>query len=783
MSLFHYVETKGFQIKNPMFRVATSVNNTYTDVQDIGFFGQYYNGSNVCYTGLFRDASDSGKYKIFNGLQALPSVADGSATVNTAGTGYTLASLDVNDFHAFGNTIIEGSLTINGSLNGTANELKISDSYVDNAYPYFKNVNSALSWISANATPSSSSPWVLQLEPGTITETTAINLPAYVSMKGNGRSSKLILNTALHITAFLTILNDTSTTEDFAIYSQGNADYTVEVGAGIFMRGMVLYGGSIASLHILSNSGIMIFGDGYIYRDLVSQPYGLYAESTIGLVSAGIINLLFDNQGTGAYFKNVNGIFKASACPIGYFGWNKSLLLENSYFIINGLSVTICTTAADVTLNSTLVLNSVEAEGFFNIDGTSNLFTNACFLDPKKINVSSGGQYSVNYLETSKDSIVGSHQIGNFIQGSKALSSITYLGQGGSDYNNVVFFTYNGSTFTDVTNNLKLSNPQNTTLFANTSSIFYIGDTVKFSTLSYTVTQAFSGTVSVEYWSGSTWTSVDYMTTSANSPYGSYANSTFNVIGELETRFSIKLYSTAFNWQMSTVNGISRYWIRFRCTALTTSAILNKGFLLYNATKVDNDGISLFYGRSRLYKQILYDVNLIRPTGTTAGATQDIYFGQTSRVGRENNKLATGEAGGFAFFVPESSDASCPFRAQLAYCSDSTAAAQSNFTLRITVGSCRIGDRVYFTSGAASGNNIRNQLQITSASFPVNQTNGQNIVIQELELPMPFLKSRDENGALTELFVADFEKLAGANSNAIVLIQITILYASFANGL
>jgi hypothetical protein len=115
MSYFRYTQTDEVDINNPIFRVGTAVDNTFTDTQDIGFFGQYYD-SVIKYTGLFRDASDGGKYKLFTGLQALPVVSSGSALVNTAGTGYALADLDLQNFHAFGDAIVEGNLTVNGTV-------------------------------------------------------------------------------------------------------------------------------------------------------------------------------------------------------------------------------------------------------------------------------------------------------------------------------------------------------------------------------------------------------------------------------------------------------------------------------------------------------------------------------------------------------------------------------------------------------------------------------------------------------------------------------------------
>jgi hypothetical protein len=88
-----------------LFEVANT-NNT-TDAVDIGYYGRYYDSvqERVEFTGLFRDASDAGKFKIFTGL-----VDEPTNVVNTTGTGYTVATLVAN---------------VDGNLNGTANAANI----------------------------------------------------------------------------------------------------------------------------------------------------------------------------------------------------------------------------------------------------------------------------------------------------------------------------------------------------------------------------------------------------------------------------------------------------------------------------------------------------------------------------------------------------------------------------------------------------------------------------------------------------------------------------------
>jgi hypothetical protein len=68
-------------------------------------------GSQDLYAGLFRDASDD-KWKLFKGLQSAP-----TTTVNTAGTGYSVATLVAN---------LEGSLS-GGTVSGLSSAIAVGD--------------------------------------------------------------------------------------------------------------------------------------------------------------------------------------------------------------------------------------------------------------------------------------------------------------------------------------------------------------------------------------------------------------------------------------------------------------------------------------------------------------------------------------------------------------------------------------------------------------------------------------------------------------------------------
>ena len=95
--------TATLSVEDPLIKLATG--NTSADLVDIGMFGTYNNGSTQLYAGLFRDASDSGKWHLYDSSQTDPGTG---TTVNTGATGHATATLKAS---------IEGNLT--GNVTGT----------------------------------------------------------------------------------------------------------------------------------------------------------------------------------------------------------------------------------------------------------------------------------------------------------------------------------------------------------------------------------------------------------------------------------------------------------------------------------------------------------------------------------------------------------------------------------------------------------------------------------------------------------------------------------------
>jgi len=81
------VDSTTLSVADPLIILASG--NNSSDAVDVGLYGLYdTSGSLDLYGGLYRDASDSGKWKLFKDNQAAP-----TTTVNTGGTGYAVATL------------------------------------------------------------------------------------------------------------------------------------------------------------------------------------------------------------------------------------------------------------------------------------------------------------------------------------------------------------------------------------------------------------------------------------------------------------------------------------------------------------------------------------------------------------------------------------------------------------------------------------------------------------------------------------------------------------------
>ena len=121
------VDSAQVTLKDSLLKYADA--NTGDSV-DVGFFGETDSDTTSKYHGLFRDAND-GKFKMFKDLEEAP-----STTVNTTGTGYTVATIVANlEGDLAGNVL--GNVT--GNLTGNVTGDVTGDIYASNGAKVLEN--------------------------------------------------------------------------------------------------------------------------------------------------------------------------------------------------------------------------------------------------------------------------------------------------------------------------------------------------------------------------------------------------------------------------------------------------------------------------------------------------------------------------------------------------------------------------------------------------------------------------------------------------------------------
>ena len=100
-------------VSDPMIYLAG--NNYTSDLLDIGFAANYFDGTTQRHTGLFRDASDEGVWKLFKGSEQELS---GNNVVNTIAAGYTTAILQT---YLLSGGLVTNATTVAITANATVN--------------------------------------------------------------------------------------------------------------------------------------------------------------------------------------------------------------------------------------------------------------------------------------------------------------------------------------------------------------------------------------------------------------------------------------------------------------------------------------------------------------------------------------------------------------------------------------------------------------------------------------------------------------------------------------
>ncbi len=221
----------------------------------------------------------------------------------------------------------------------------------------------------------------------------------------------------------------------------------------------------------------------------------------------------------------------------------------------------------------------------------------------------------------------------------------TVLGEGDSTTDTMVVLQTNDDiTYTDVTSIFSSDTGSVQGLFNGTTTgkTIYVGGDFKFYGLKAKInTDGLVEPMNVilEYWNGSGWEQSLLMASDSQPPLNQFGwdiaqnNSTSE-----QWRFGLDPYGIKPLWEKSTIEGVEKYWGRFRITAtITTDPIIEQLKLHTNRMQIKENGLSEFLGTARYKDTIMSGTNnLINNSAETPRDTNIKYApGVTARI-RDN---------------------------------------------------------------------------------------------------------------------------------------------------
>ncbi len=589
--------------------------------------------------------------------------------------------------------------------------------------------------------------------------------------------------------SWITINSNGGEISDVWFDAQGNSDHVLKVdvaqgeGAAIDMFRVYCNHGNISQVWVTGGAivydffGVMIPYQSSTYAFLVDGGSYLFEH---------YCSIFFDEYtDSGCVYHYVdNGSF-VGIVQDSVYGVNNGVyggLLESTYIVADNASTVELLSGNIYDFNYIFKLFNGSTITTRNIQISSSQYVNNAY-DSTCLWTSSGDSYDVSqlnlstlnaknssmfYMDKLLDDDIGLHMLSNLIIGDKNYGSNCFIGQGGSNIQDAVILTWNGATFTDITSNLNEENSIVSDLFTSlTAGVFYLGDDVKFSSLVLNITGAMvigTAVLTSEYWSGTSWVKLNFMASQSAAPYTTYAQAgLLNV--ELQVFRGDILLLRGSNWVQNSVNGVTKYWIRYRIVsgAMTVSPQANYFKLLYSTSNIKPDGCITHSGLARTLKNIAFDWNLIIASGATAPIDTDIWFSTILKLTRKNNKFPNGRAVNGCFILPSDLDSSSKLSFRLSFFSTTVAINQS-WVFTFTVGVVDTGVLGYVASPGAV---VLPSQQTITFTLTADPNNGMFETIQNVDFYLPTARAASQSGNTTQLILFNLTRTSAGTTDPI----------------
>lgn len=280
-----------------------------------------------------------------------------------------------------------------------------------------------------------------------------------------------------------------------------------------------------------------------------------------------------------------------------------------------------------------------------------------------------GAQF-YTYILDSTEGDAGLHIFGEVKVGSVENPTETSMGEGDSTIRGMKVFTYDGSSYVDVTAAAKSASGSIFTfpnLLVNSavyiaSELVQAGDYYKHHGIKTLIsTAAVGGTIIMEYWDGGAWVEENASEIQASGKYFPFAKQYFQRTGAYQVRYNPALANDDWTANDIMTYGTNLYWTRFRITSqLTTAPIFEQWKYHTSCFEPNEDGFIEYKGKSRPIGQLTLSIGSAKPI---AGNMQDqsLWISQDVGIGFIKNKFTTTtDILGFGGRMPFNMDTSAP---------------------------------------------------------------------------------------------------------------------------
>jgi hypothetical protein len=614
---------------------------------------------------------------------------------------------------------------VNGSAGGTAGDLN------DPFQTIAQGIAAAIALL-----PTAVNPVAVKVRSGVYTEA-PITIPSFVTLIGDGGTNATII-TASTTTAALIVCSANSSLDGFQI--QG-ADGAGGIGISHTAAGALAYVKSCIVCDCTTAISAAGAGVQLSLRQVdVTRAAGETLTTAITATAAATISA-FDARVIGVAGAMITTAFVADGAgsKIVVSGHREEyatdgFLVKNTgeCLITSGLSnnctnaLRFDTTGGTINISSTVVTGTTAWNVLVDGTGATAFLTTSDVLWDDKISFPSGwAGWFGNLLDQNESSfdVAGELRVGR----AEAPAESSF-GGGDSHTNGMAVKTNTNLTagvWNDVTT--EAASPSGSTFFAFAGTavdncLFVGSDTSQAARgLKLLVSSpVVGGVIDCEYWNGAAWVSFEWMTALADSPYTTSAKALFAAAVDYQMRFGPQASAAA-----STLDGDTKYWIRFRVTSvLTTRPQLEQIKLHTSHFEINREGFDEFFGAARKYRVINVNSNTFVGIGVSSPADQDLFVGTVGAVGLENNSFAQNvdRQAGIGIPVPFELDTSHPGRLRINW--QPADAAAGNVVWRAVISSIGAAD-VLATSSPGSLSET-----IVSATSAAPGVAGQGVAVE-----------------------------------------------------